>query len=63
MAALSEQVDGIRFLEVIAADLSARHLRRDREHRHAVAMTVVQAVDQVHVAGTAAARAHGQMPR
>ena len=37
---------------------SARHLRGNSKHRHPAAMAIVQAVDEVHVAGPAAARTH-----
>jgi hypothetical protein len=60
-AALTEQVLGMRFLEVLRPDLAARDVRRDREHRHPAALGVEQSVDQVQVAGAAAARAHREL--
>ena len=50
------------FLEVAAADLLARDMRRDGQHRHPAAVRVEQPVDQVQVARPAAARAHRQLP-
>ena len=63
MAALLEQMLGMRCLEVIDADLAARYVRRNREHGHVVAMNVEQAVDEVKVAGTAAAGADRELSR
>jgi len=51
---------GAGFLEVAAADLVAGNLRRDRQHRHAAAVAVIQAVDQVQIAGAATAGANRQ---
>ena len=48
-------------LEVAAADLRAGDLGGDRQHRNPVAVAVVQAVDQVQVAGPAAAGADGEL--
>src|SRR5579871_3285933 len=62
MAALAKQTFGPGFLEIAAADLRRRDLRCDREHRNTRAMAVVQAVDQMHVAGTAAAGTDGKLP-
>ena len=61
MAALLEQ--GLRMgrLEVVAADFRRRDVGGDSQHRHAAAMAVEQAVDQVEVAGTATPRADGQL--
>ena len=56
-AALPEQVLRVRLLEVLRADLGAWDVRRDRQHRHPAALCVEKAVDQVQVAGPAAARA------
>ena len=49
------------FLEIAAADLRAGDLGGDRQHRNPVAMAVEQAVDQVQVAGPAAAGADGEL--
>ena len=55
--AFPEQLLRVRLLEVLGADLGARDVRRDREHRHAAALRVEEAVDQMQVARSAAARA------
>jgi len=57
VAALLERQSGVGFLEVAGSDLGARDLGGQRQHRRHAAMRVVQAVDQVQVAGAAAARA------
>jgi hypothetical protein len=62
-AALAEQLLRMRFLEIRAADLLARDVRGDRQHRHATAVGVEQAVDQMQVAGPAAGRADRQLSR
>ena len=51
----------MRLLEVGAADLGARDLGGDRQHRNAAAMAVEQAVDQVQVARPAAAGADREL--
>ena len=61
-AALAEQFLRMRLLEVLGADLGARDVRRDRQHRYAAALRVEEAVDQMQVAGPAAARANRQLP-
>jgi hypothetical protein len=48
-------------LEITGADLGRRYLRGDGEHRHSRAVTVEQAVDQVQIAGPAAAGADGEL--
>src|ERR1700682_1189943 len=60
VTALREEVLRVGLLEVSAADLVAGNLRGDGEDGHPAAVTVVEPVDQVQVAGTAAARADGQ---
>ncbi|RML84546.1 hypothetical protein ALQ89_06473 [Pseudomonas amygdali pv. tabaci] len=55
VAALLEQLLRVGFLKVIQADFRGRNVRSNRQHRHAVAMAVVQAIDQVQVARSAAA--------
>ena len=61
MAAFLEQRLGMGFLEIAAADLGGRDLRGDRQHRHARAMAIEQAVDEVQIAGSAAPRADGEL--
>ena len=63
MAALAEDLFGVRFLKVVAADLAAGDVRGDGQHGDAAAMAIVEPVDQVQVAGAAASRAHGEVPR
>ena len=60
-AAFAEQLLRMRLLEVLRADLGARDVRGDRQHRYAAALRVEQAVDQVQVARSAAACAHRQL--
>ena len=59
--AFDEQLLGMGLLEVGPADLDARDVGGDRQHRHAAAMAVEQAVDQVQVARAAAAGAHREL--
>src|SRR5262245_20970310 len=54
VAAFREQALGMGGLEVVDADLPARNMRGDRQHRHTAAMTIVKPVDEVQVARTAA---------
>ena len=61
-AALPEQLRGVGLLEIAAADLLARDMRRDRQHRHPGAVGVEQAVDEMEVARPAAGGAHRQLP-
>ena len=49
-----------RLLEVAAAQFSAGNLGRDRQHGHAIAMTIVQSVDQMKIAWTTTASTHGE---
>ena len=61
VAALDEQLLGVRLLEVSAADLRGRYVRSDREHRHATALRVEETVDQVQIARPAASDAHREL--
>ena len=40
----------MRFLEIRASYLVAGNVRRNSQHRHPAAMTIVETVDQMHVA-------------
>ena len=60
MRAFAEQLLWMRFLEVGAADLGARDVRGDRQDRNAAALAIVQAVDEMEVAGAAAPHAYGE---
>ena len=62
VAAILEQVLGMGLLEVAAAYLLAGDLGGDGEHRHAAAMAVVKAVDEVQIARTTASRHRPQSP-
>jgi hypothetical protein len=61
VAAFGEQAFGMGGLEVVDADLLARNMGGDRQHRHAAAMAVVEPVDEVQVAGPAAAGADREL--
>ena len=60
VAALGEEMLRLGLLEISAADLVAGNLRGDGEDRNTAAVTVVEPVDQMQVAGTAAAGADRQ---
>jgi hypothetical protein len=62
VTAFLEQVLGMRSLEVIDPDLSARDVGGDRKHRYVVAVGVEQTADEVEVAGATAAGADRQLP-
>ena len=47
MAAFLEEILRMGFLEVIAAHLGGRDLSGDRQHGHARAMAVEQAIDKM----------------
>src|SRR5580658_5473385 len=61
VAAIPENMRGIGFLEVAAAYLLAWNLGGDGQHRHAAAVAIVKAVDQVQVARATASRAYGNL--
>ncbi len=48
-------------LEIVDADLGARNVRGNRQHRHAAAMAIEQAVDEMQIAGTAASGADREL--
>ena len=60
VAALAEQGFGAGLLEVSGADLPARDVGGDGDHRDAAAVAVVQAVDEVQVPRPATPGARGQ---
>src|SRR5207245_9332979 len=60
VAALREEMFRMRLLEISAPDLVARNLRRDGQDGDAAAVTVVEPVDQMEVAWTAAPGADRQ---
>ncbi len=61
--AFAEQILRVGLLEVLRTDLRARDVRRYRQHRHAAALCVEKAVDQVQIARTATAGANRQPAR
>jgi hypothetical protein len=63
VAALAEQGLGVRFLKITGTDLRRGNLRSDGEHRYARPMAVEEAIDEVEIAGSAAARADRESPR
>ena len=56
-AAVGEDLLRSGLLEVVAADLGARDVRRDREHGRAVALAIVETVQQVQAARARTIRA------
>src|SRR5215813_10896199 len=53
----------MRFLKVAAPDFSAGYLRGDRQDGDTAAVAIVESVDQVQIARTAASRADRQCSR
>src|SRR5882724_1948722 len=51
MAALREEMLGISFLKISTANFPARNLSGDGEDWNAAALTVVEAINQVHIPG------------
>jgi hypothetical protein len=49
-------------LKIVDPDLAARDMGGNRQDRHAAALAIEQAIDQMEIAGTTAARAHGKVP-
>lgn len=49
------------FLKVLGTDLRPRDVRGDREHGDPAALRIEQSVDQMQIAGSAAADADGEM--
>ena len=62
MAALREEMLRMSLLKVSAADFVTRNLSGNGQDGDAAAMTIVEAVDQVQVPGTAASGANRQFP-
>jgi len=63
MTAFLEQGFRMGLLEISGADLGRRDLSRNRQHWHARAVAVEQAVDEVQIAGAATASADGEFAR
>src|SRR6267143_2799319 len=62
MAAIPEQAFRMCCLEIIDSDFAAGDVGCDCQNRHAVALAVEQAVDQMEIAWTAAPGAHSKAP-
>src|SRR6266850_6229425 len=60
MAAFGEELFRVGFLKVSATYLVTWNLGRDSQHRHTTALTIVEPIDQMHVARPAATRADGK---
>src|SRR6516162_10022476 len=63
MAALLEQLLWVRLLEIARADFRRRDLGGDCEHRQARAVAVEETVDEMQIAGPAAAGANRELTR
>src|ERR1700733_8289361 len=63
MAAILEQDFRMGGLEIIDTDFGAWNMRGNRQHRHAAAMTIVEAIDQMYIARAATAGANRQLSR
>src|SRR5262249_7656465 len=61
VTALGKEVLGVGLLEVAAANLRAGNVSGDGDDGDAVSVAIVESIDEVHVAGAAAARAGGQL--
>src|SRR6266481_897681 len=61
MAALREEMLGISLLKISAANFLARNLCGDGEDWNAAALTVVEAVNQMHVAGATTSGTYRQL--
>src|SRR5258707_10625076 len=44
----------MRLLEIVGTDLGAWYMRRNRKNRHRASLAVVESVDEMKIAGTAA---------
>ena len=61
LTALAEKVFRMRFLKIPASDFTTWNLRSDRENGNTAAMTIVETVDQMHVARATTSGAHGEL--
>ena len=61
VTAIFENVIGFGLLEVVAADFLAGNLCGNGQHRYAIAMAIVQAIDEVRVPWSAAAGTHREI--
>src|SRR6266699_6486166 len=63
MAALRKEMFGVSLLKVSAPNLPTRNMCGNGEYWNTVALTIVEAVDQMHVPRSTAPGAHRQFPR
>src|SRR6202011_5924277 len=63
VTALREDMFRVSLLKVSAANLSTRNMCGNSEYWNTVALTIVKAIDQMHVPGPAATGAQRQFPR
>jgi hypothetical protein len=63
VAAVLEEAFRMRRLKIIDADFRTRDVRGDGEHGNAAALAVEESVDEVQIAGTAAAGTDGEFTR
>ena len=61
MAALCKDLLRACFLKIVAANFAAGDLRGNGEHGDAAAVAIIEAVDEVQIAGAATAGAHGKL--
>jgi hypothetical protein len=61
MAALREEMFGMGLLKISAADFMTWNLGGDSKNRNPAAVTVIEAVDQVHIPRAAAPGADGEL--
>src|SRR5216683_8129736 len=61
MAALREEMFGISLLKISAANFPARNLCGDGEDWNAAALTVVEAINQVHIPGPTTSGTYRQL--
>src|ERR1700726_2392722 len=61
MAALREEMLGIRLLKISTANFPARNLCSNRDDGNAAALTVVEAINQMHVAGATTSGTYRQL--
>src|ERR1700678_2334617 len=63
VAAIPEDVVGLSLLKILAADLATGNLRGDRQHRHTIALAIVEAIDEVSVPRPATAGTDREIAR
>src|SRR6266478_4363179 len=63
MTALRKEIFGIRLLKVSATHLPTRNMCGNSEYWNTIALTIVKAIDQMHVPGPAAPGTHCQCSR